>query len=194
MMPLESLQTQPPQDLEDRIVARLYEAQLLNRHAAKEQSMKMIHVRWAVAATVLLAAGVWAGTQLSRTSEAPLHDTAPGDKRPVFVLMLYEDSNYQAPAQGEHHESEWCRGSRLSARQIARVRLDASARASKAEGRVLNAARHPHSDDESHHVQQKEVTFCCEGRSHIGDNRWRRPSYQLPFNTGRASISLDPLR
>jgi len=100
MMPVESARIQPPDELEERVVARLHEAGLLNRNfTAEETSMKAIHLSWAFAATLLLAIGVWAGTWVPQEG-----DTATSDSRPVFALMLYEDSRYQAPAAGMHAE------------------------------------------------------------------------------------------
>ena len=94
---------QPSDDLEDRVVAQLYEAGLLRRDfSARESSMKAIHLRWALAATVLVAMGVWAGTMVPQTRENAATDTAATDTRPHFALMLYEDREYQAPAEGQH--------------------------------------------------------------------------------------------
>ncbi|MGH9578829.1 MAG: hypothetical protein ACRD3R_15430, partial [Terriglobales bacterium] len=97
-------QLQPPDDFEDRVVARLRAAGLFNRpETAMETSMKAIHMRWALAATVLLAAGVWAGTQVQKTSEtaAPVIP-AVADARPVFALMLYEDARYETSTEDEY--------------------------------------------------------------------------------------------
>jgi len=98
---------QAPDDLEARVVARLREAGLLapatNR---QETSMKTIHLRWGLAATVLLAAGVFAGTQLTQSAgeAVPVTAEAPApDARRAFALMLYEDAGYQAPADEEAH-------------------------------------------------------------------------------------------
>lgn len=104
MMPIEPENLQPPDDLEDRVVARLHEARLLVRPITmKEISMKAIHLRWALAATVLVAAGVWAGTQMPAPIESmpQANEPAAQDTRPAYALMLYEDANYQAPAEGE---------------------------------------------------------------------------------------------
>jgi hypothetical protein len=100
-MTTEPIDLSPPGDLEDRVVARLHQARLLER-PAKEKDMTSIHLRWGLAATVLLAAGVWAGT-LVPGAAAPEAAPAVADARPAFALMLYEDANYQAPAPGEEH-------------------------------------------------------------------------------------------
>lgn len=105
MTQFEPERLQPPGDLEDRVITGLREAGLLNRTIIhKEISMKAIHLRWAVASTVLLAAGVWAGTLMPQATEpsAPTTD-ATLDSRPAFALMLYEDAGYQSPAAGEEH-------------------------------------------------------------------------------------------
>ena len=105
MNPLEPNSLQPPDELEDRVVAQLSEAGLLVRSATvKESSMKAIHLRWGLAATVLIAAGVWAGTQIPASVEPVPQSQTPAaqDTRPAYALMLYEDANYQAPAEGEH--------------------------------------------------------------------------------------------
>jgi hypothetical protein len=97
----------PPEDLEARVVARLRDAGLLApARTTQETSMKAIHLRWGVAAAVLLAAGVLTGTQLPRAEQAgpdTTADAAAPDTRPAFALMLYEDARYQAPGgEGEH--------------------------------------------------------------------------------------------
>lgn len=98
---------QPPDDLEARVVSRLREAGLLPPATTRQEtSMKTIHLRWGLAATVLLAAGVFAGTQLSQPAQesAPVAADAPApDARPAFALMLYEDAGYQAPADAAAH-------------------------------------------------------------------------------------------
>lgn len=103
MIPAESDSLQPPADLEERVVARLREAGLFNRQiVTTEVSMKSIHLRWALAATVLVAAGVWAGTRVPQDEVQSTAVAVAADTRPAFALMLYEDAGYQAPAEGEH--------------------------------------------------------------------------------------------
>ncbi|MGQ0383239.1 MAG: YciI family protein [Gammaproteobacteria bacterium] len=105
-MTTEPIDLSPPGDLEDRVVARLYQARLIQPFA-KEKDMTSIHLRWGLAATVLLAAGIWAGTLVPKAAEPAAAPEAPvpaaADTRPAFALMLYEDANYQAPASGEEH-------------------------------------------------------------------------------------------
>ncbi len=92
---------QPPHDLEQRVIARLHAAGLLHgKITGKETSMRAIHMRWAVAATVLVAISVWAGTLVPQNNESAVPETAV-DARPHFALMLYEDAGYQSPAAGE---------------------------------------------------------------------------------------------
>jgi hypothetical protein len=89
---------QPPADLEERVVARLREAGLLNSTITiKGNAMKKIHLRWGLAAAALLAAGVWAGTLVPSKGEPAARDT-----RPQFALMLYEGPGYDAPTAEEH--------------------------------------------------------------------------------------------
>lgn len=116
MKPVGPETLRPPDDLEERVVARLREAGLLNRTITKKEiSMKAIHARWGLAAAVLAAAGVWAGTQVPSLREAaPAGEAAAQDTRPAFALLLYEDEKYQAPAEGEHEArvaeySAWAR-------------------------------------------------------------------------------------
>ena len=73
--------------------------------------MRRIHVVWAVAATVLLVAGLALGRTWSE-SAAPEARNSPEtaaieDKRPLFALMLYEDSNYQVAPAGEDRAAEY---------------------------------------------------------------------------------------
>lgn len=99
----ENTRLDPPAELEERVVARLHAAGLLaDANTRKEGTrMKTIHTRWAVAAVVLAAAGLWAGTQMPHAEEA----AAPADTRPAFALMLYEDDAYQAPANEAEHSA-----------------------------------------------------------------------------------------
>ncbi len=99
---------QPPADLEARVVARLRDAGLFAPATTQETSMKMIHLRWGLAATVLLGVGVASGLQMSKppaeATPAAMEATIP-DTRPAFALMLYEDAGYQTPAAGAEHEA-----------------------------------------------------------------------------------------
>ena len=106
-----------PAELEERVVARLRGAGLLApAHITLEVSMKAIHLRWGLAAAVLLAVGVFAGTRLGAESAAGTAGTAgtagsvaaepaatSTDTRPAFALMLYEDARYQAPVGEDEH-------------------------------------------------------------------------------------------
>ena len=76
--------------------------------------MRAIHLRWAVAATVLIAIAVWTGTLVPQAKEPTADEAAATDTRPHFALMLYEDSGYQSPAEGEMDQrvaeySAWAR-------------------------------------------------------------------------------------
>lgn len=116
MKSVDPFSLQPPDELEERVVERLCQAGLLRRDTiVQEVSMKSIHLRWGLAATVLIAAGVLAGTRIPQQPE----QAADIDTRPAFALMLYEDRDYQAPAEGEHaarvaEYSAWAR--KLAAR------------------------------------------------------------------------------
>jgi hypothetical protein len=100
---------QPPAELEARVVARLRAAGLLaSAHHRQETAMKTVHARWSVAATVLVAAALWAGTRLAPAADTPSGDppaaaAVPADARPAFALMLYEDAGYQAPVDEAAH-------------------------------------------------------------------------------------------
>lgn len=96
---------QPPDDLEARVIARLRDAGLLSPTTTNQETdMKTIHLRWGLAATLLLLFGVYTGTQIP----GPGAVTAPAavataDPRPAFALMLYEDGGYQAPVDDAAH-------------------------------------------------------------------------------------------
>lgn len=101
-MSTERTDLQPPDGLEDRVVERLYQAGLIHHHL-EASNMTSIHLRWGIAATALLAAGIWAGSAMPRAEEAA--PAAAPETRPAFALMLYEDDAYQAPAEGAEHEA-----------------------------------------------------------------------------------------
>lgn len=84
---------EPPAALEARVVRALCADGLIRATPAKETDVKTLHIRWAIAASVLLLAGVFVGSYGAR----PL--AAPGDARPQFALLLYEDAAYQQPAE-----------------------------------------------------------------------------------------------
>jgi len=97
----------PPDDLEARVIARLRDAGLLAPANTQETSMKAIHLRWGLAAAVLLGVGVASGMQLSKPSveAGPAAEAPAPDTRPAFALMLYEDAGYQAPAGEAEHRA-----------------------------------------------------------------------------------------
>lgn len=106
MNPHDPGRLQPPDDLEARVIARLRDAGLLAPAITQEVSMKTIHLRWSLAAAVLLAVGVAFGMQLSQQASvaaSPVAETPPPDTRPAFALMLYEDAGYQAPVGEDEH-------------------------------------------------------------------------------------------
>jgi hypothetical protein len=98
MKPVEPDDLLPPAELEDRVVARLREAGLLDQSMTDTgKAMRKIHLRWGLAAAALLAAGIWAGTLVPSEGKPAVKDT-----RPQFALMLYEGPGYDAPTESEH--------------------------------------------------------------------------------------------
>lgn len=114
----------PPAALEERVVAALREADLILPQTTEEMNMRIVHMRWAVAAGVLLLVGLFAGSYGSRAApEAPV-----ADARPQFALLLYENEAYQAAATPDG--------------QAARVaEYTRWARALAAEGRLVDAGK-----------------------------------------------------
>jgi hypothetical protein len=107
---MRTLKLEPPRGLEDRVVHALHSEGLLTAETTKELSMKKIHVAWATAATILLAAGLALGRSWPESA-------APEDPRPRFALMLYEDASYQVAAPGEDRVGEYVAWARSLARR-----------------------------------------------------------------------------
>jgi hypothetical protein len=86
---------QPPAALEERVVRALQAEGLIHSDRRKGADMKMLHARWAIAAGILLVAGLFAGSYAARSVPAE------PDARPQFALLLYEDTGYRAaPPEG----------------------------------------------------------------------------------------------
>jgi hypothetical protein len=87
----------PPPALEERVIAALRADGLLRSDTTRETDMKRLHVRWSVAAGVLLFVGLFAGSQAAKLTEP-----ASADARPAFAVLLYENETYRAaPRDGE---------------------------------------------------------------------------------------------
>ena len=102
---------EPPAALETRVVDALKREGLLIPDSTQEPSMKKIHLTWAVAATVLLVAGLALGRNWPEGATPAESDSsssaAPTDPRPLFALMLYENSSYVAAQAGEDRVAEY---------------------------------------------------------------------------------------
>jgi hypothetical protein len=83
--------------LEERVVSALRAEGLVRTSQKKGVNVRTLHARWAAAAGILLALGIFAGSYGARTDSG-----ATQDSRPQFALLLYEDASYQtAPPDGQ---------------------------------------------------------------------------------------------
>jgi hypothetical protein len=101
----------PPPWLEDRILRALDDAGAIRRHGAHGLSERSRR-RLALAALLVIGIGVGLGAGLAILRPAP--PAAESAMRSSWILLLYEDENYRAPAAGRRAErvseySAWAR-------------------------------------------------------------------------------------
>ena len=109
---------EPPSHLEDRVVHRLQQARLIRK---RSNGWSKWHL---VAASLVFAAGLFAG----RYTRAPL--TAPAEPtQPKFLLLLYPGESLQTDPRGgdalAREYGAWAAGLRRSGRAISGERLAA---------------------------------------------------------------------
>jgi hypothetical protein len=87
--------------LEERVVSALRAEGLVRFTPHKGVNVRKLHARWAVAAAVLLALGIYVGSEVHRLTTLGI---AGANAQPMaqFALLLYEDASYRsAPPEGQ---------------------------------------------------------------------------------------------
>jgi hypothetical protein len=113
----------PPAELEDRVVDALRARQLIHSKTAGAANMTMHYAISAAIAAVAMAVGLSLG---QRFDVAPEH-AAEGTGQ-QYVLLLYEDESYDAPAPEKMDErigeySQWARDVAATGRYVAGEKL-----------------------------------------------------------------------
>lgn len=119
----------PPEALEDRVIAALRRLGMLRRGAGSRPALRIL-LRLA-ASLLLVAGGGLAGFRLASVSRSP-----SGEQ---FVLLLYEGTDFQAPAEGE--EAQRVDEYRAWARRLGRSGILMSGEKLKDGERVLGGTR-----------------------------------------------------